>query len=145
VSPTIEERGRDMLKRFAEGLSVLRTPGHFIAVFWWTLLHWLLQPLAFWLGFKAMGINVSWSATLFVQGLIVVGVALPSAPGYFGLFETAAVISLGLYGIDESAAVAWALVFHVVTFIPITLIGAYYFAKLGLTMGEIGQAGGEPS
>jgi hypothetical protein len=145
VSPTIEERGRDMLKRFAEGLSVLRTPGHFIAVFWWTLLHWLLQPLAFWLGFKAMGIDVSWSATLFVQGLIVVGVALPSAPGYFGLFETAAVISLGLYGIDESAAVAWALVFHVVTFIPITLIGAYYFAKLGLTMGEIGQAGGEPS
>jgi uncharacterized membrane protein YbhN (UPF0104 family) len=92
-----------------------------------------------------MGIDVSWSATLFVQGLIVVGVALPSAPGYFGLFETAAVISLGLYGIDESAAVAWALVFHVVTFIPITLIGAYYFAKLGLTMGEIGQAGGEPS
>jgi uncharacterized protein (TIRG00374 family) len=145
VSPTIEERGRDMLKRFAEGLSVLRTPGHFIAVFWWTLLHWLLQPLAFWLGFKAMGIDVSWSATLFVQGLIVVGVALPSAPGYFGLFETAAVISLGLYGIDESAAVAWALVFHVVTFIPITLIGAYYFAKLGLTMGEIGQAGGDPS
>jgi uncharacterized protein (TIRG00374 family) len=145
VSPTIEERGRDMLKRFAEGLSVLRTPGHFIAVFWWTLLHWLLQPLAFWLGFKAMGIDVSWSATLFVQGLIVVGVSLPSAPGYFGLFETAAVISLGLYGIDESAAVAWALVFHVVTFIPITLIGAYYFAKLGLTMGEIGQAGGEPS
>jgi uncharacterized protein (TIRG00374 family) len=144
VSPTIEERGRDMLKRFAEGLSVLRTPTHFIAVFWWTLLHWLLQPLAFWLGFKALGIDVSWSATLFVQGLIVVGVALPSAPGYFGLFETAAVISLGLYGIDESAAVAWALVFHVVTFIPITLIGAYYFAKLGLTMGEIGQAGGEP-
>jgi hypothetical protein len=143
VSPTIEERGRDMLKRFAEGLSVLRTPGHFIAVFWWTLLHWLLQPLAFWLGFKALGIDVSWSATLFVQGLIVIGVSLPSAPGFFGLFESAAVISLGLYGIGESAAIAWALVFHVVTFIPITLMGAYYFAKLGLTMGEIGSAGRE--
>jgi len=141
VSPTIEERGRDMLKRFAEGLSVLRTPVHFIAVFWWTLLHWLLQPLAFWLGFKALGINVSWSATLFVQGLIVMGVSLPSAPGFFGLFESAAVLSLGLYGIGESAAIAWALVFHVVTFIPITLIGAYYFAKLGLTMSDIGSAG----
>ncbi|MGE5101826.1 MAG: lysylphosphatidylglycerol synthase transmembrane domain-containing protein [Deltaproteobacteria bacterium] len=145
VSPTIEERGRDMLKRFADGLSVLRTPGHFIAVFWWTLLHWLVQPLAFWLGLRALGIDVSWSATLFVQGLIVVGVSLPSAPGYFGLFESAAVISLGLYGITESAAIAWALVFHVVTFIPITLIGAYYFAKLGLTMGEIGTAGREPA
>jgi hypothetical protein len=36
-------------------------------------------------------------------------------------------------------------VFHVVTFIPITLMGAYYFAKLGLTMGEIGSAGRGPA
>jgi len=141
VSPSIEARGRDMLQRFSEGLSVLRTPGHFIAVFWWTLLHWLLQPLAFWLGFKAMGIDVPWSATLFVQGVVVIWVALPSAPAFVGLFEGAAVVALGLYGIAESAALTWALVFHVVTFIPITLIGAYYFARLGLTMGEIGAAG----
>lgn len=141
VSPTIEARGREMLQRFSDGLSVLRTPGHFIAVFWWTLLHWLLQPLAFWLGFQAMGIDVPWSATLFVQGLVVIWVALPSAPAFVGLFEGAAVVALGLYGISESAALTWALVFHVVTFIPITLIGAYYFARLGLTMGEIGAAG----
>jgi glycosyltransferase 2 family protein len=141
VSPSIEARGRDMLQRFSEGLSVLRTPGHFIAVFWWTLLHWLLQPLAFWLGFKAMGIDVPLSATLFVQGVVVIWVALPSAPAFVGLFEGASVVALGLYGITESAALTWALVFHVVTFIPITLIGAYYFARLGLTMGEIGAAG----
>lgn len=141
VSPSIEARGRDMLRRFADGLSVLRTPAHFIAVFWWTLLHWLLQPLAFWLGFKAMGIDVPWSATLFVQGIVVIWVALPSAPAFVGLFEGASVVALGLYGINESAALTWALVFHVLTFIPITLIGAYYFARLGLTMGEIGAAG----
>jgi uncharacterized protein (TIRG00374 family) len=145
VSPTIEARGRDMLQRFADGLSVLRTPAHFVAVFWWTLLHWLLQPFAFWLGFKAFGIDVSWSATLFVQGLIVIWVALPSAPAFVGLFEGAAVVALGLYGVSESAAITWALVFHVVTFIPITLMGAYYFARLGLTMGEIGSAGRDPT
>ncbi len=142
VSPSVESRGSDMLRRFAEGLSVLRTPTHFLAVLWWTLLHWLLQPLGFWLGFKAVGIDVPWSAALFVQGLIVVGVSLPSAPGFFGLFESAAVLALGLYGVGESAAVTWAIVFHVASFIPITLIGAYYFARLGLTMGDIGSATG---
>src|SRR5215211_4075819 len=71
VSPTLEAKGSEMLRRFAEGLSVLRHPGHFIAVFLWTLLHWLLQPVAFWLGFRAFGIDVPWSATLLVQGVIV--------------------------------------------------------------------------
>jgi hypothetical protein len=140
VSPTIEARGGEMLRRFSAGLSVLRTPGHFIAVFWWTLLHWLLQPLAFWLGFKALGINVPVSATLFVQGVIVIGVALPSAPGFVGVFEGFAALALGVYGITQAQALAWAVVFHVAAFIPITLIGAYYFLRLGLHLGDIGSA-----
>src|SRR5581483_2711439 len=94
VAPPLEQRGVEMLRRFADGLSVLRSPGHFIAVLWWTLLHWLLQPVAFWLALKALGIDVPWPATLFMQGVIVMAVALPSAPGFFGLFEIGATVAL---------------------------------------------------
>lgn len=145
VSPAIEARGSDMLRRFSHGLSVLKTPGHFVAVFWWALLLWLLQPVAFWLGFKAVGIEVPWAATLFVQGVIVVGVALPSAPGFVGLFEGAAALALGLYGVGQEQAIAWAIVFHVASYIPITLIGAYYFLRMGLRLGDIGTAASEAS
>ena len=141
VSPAIEARGATMLRRFAEGLSVLRSPGHFIAVFLWTLLHWLLQPVAFWLGFRALGIDVPWSATLFVQGVIVMLVALPGVPGFFGQFELGATIGLALYGVSQSTASTWALVFHVASFIPITLIGAYYSTRLGLSMGDMKSVG----
>ncbi len=141
VSPVVERRGSEMLRRFADGLSVLRNPKHFIAVFFWTLLHWLLQPLAFWLGFKAFGIDVPWEATLFVQGIIVLAVALPSSPGFVGLFERAGQASLAVYGIDGTTAGTWAVVFHVASAIPITLIGAYYFLRAGISMGDIASAG----
>lgn len=140
VSPSLEARGSEMLRRFADGLSVLKTPKHFLAVLWWTVLHWVLQPFAFWIGLKAFGIDVPWAATLFVQGLIVIGVAIPSVPGYFGPFEIAAIAALGLYGVDKADAATWALVYHVLSLIPITLIGVYYFARMGLTMNAIGSA-----
>lgn len=140
VSKTLETKGGEMLRRFADGLSVLRNPGHFLAVFWWTLLHWLVQPFAFWLGFKAFGIDVPILVTLFVQGVIVIVVALPSTPGFIGLFELAAVGSLAAYGVDQTIAGTWAMVFHLLSYIPITLFGAYYFARAGMTMGEIGSA-----
>jgi uncharacterized protein (TIRG00374 family) len=140
VSPALERRGSEMLRRFADGLSVLRNPKHFAAVFFWTLLHWLLQPLAFWLGFQAFGIDVPFAATLFVQGVIVVAVALPSTPGFVGLFEGGAVAGLAVYGVSQTAAGTWALVFHVLSFIPITLIGAYYSARAGLTMDAVSTA-----
>jgi glycosyltransferase 2 family protein len=143
VSPAVEVRGAEMLRSFAHGLSILKSPAHFAAVFWWTLLHWLLQPVAFWIGFKAVGIEVPFLAALLVQGAIVIGVSVPSSPGFFGLFETAAAIGLGVYGISETAAATWAVVFHVASFIPITVIGAYYFARAGITIGDIGTAGRE--
>ena len=137
VSPTIERRGAEMLARFSEGLSVLRTPGHFVAVFGWTLAHWLVQPLAFWLAFLAVGVHVPLAATLIVQGVIVILVALPSAPGFFGAFEAGAAIGLSLYNVGQSEAATWALLFHIASFIPITLIGAYYAAKLGFSVGDM--------
>jgi hypothetical protein len=141
VAPSFEERGRAILKDFANGLSVLRSPARFVAVLWWTLLHWLLNAFAFWLGFQAVGIPSPFAAALVVQGIIAVAVALPSSPGFFGLFESGGKFGLGLYGVPSSLAVTWAIGFHILSFIPITLIGTYYFLRLGFSFDEIRHAG----
>ncbi len=140
ISPRLEQRGGDILRTFLSGLGVLRRPALFAEVLWWTLLHWLLNAFAFWLGFLAVGIDAPFSAALFLQGLIAIGVALPSAPGFFGIFELFAKAGLTIYGVPEDLAVAWAISFHFLSFIPITVIGAWYFVRLGLHMREIGAA-----
>lgn len=137
VFPRIEQRGREILRSFLSGLGVLRRPALFVEVVWWTLLHWLLNAVAFWIGFLAVGIDAPFSAALFLQGLIAIGVALPSAPGFFGIFELFAKAGLTIYGVREDLAVAWAFSFHFLSFIPITLIGAWYFVRLGLHMRDI--------
>ena len=141
VAPRFEEAGRNALFAFAAGLSVLRSPRRFAEVLLWTLLHWLVNALAFWLGFKAVGLDAPYSAALFLQSLIAIGVALPAAPGFFGVFEKFAQVGLaGVYGFDETRAVSWAIGFHLLSFIPITVIGAWYFLRTGLTMGELKAA-----
>ena len=134
------ERGRAALLSFADGLAVLRHPRLFASVFAWTVAHWLLNALAFWVGFQAVGVDAPYSAALMLQGIIAMGVAVPSAPGYWGAFEAFAIVGLGLYGISEEAAVTWAIAYHVVSFIPITIIGAIYLARLRLGLGELRTA-----
>jgi uncharacterized protein (TIRG00374 family) len=137
VAPRFEERGRVLLRSFAEGLSVLRHPGRFFIVFCWALALWVAQALGFWAGFRSFGIDVPVAAAFFVQGLIVIGVAAPSTPGFFGLFEFAALTGLRLYGVNDDLAVAWAFSFHIVSLIPITLIGLYYLVRSGMKLGEL--------
>lgn len=140
VAPRFEQRGADVLLAFASGLSVLRSPRRFVAVLLWTVAHWMVNALAWWIACMAVGIAVPFSAMFVLQGLIAIGVAIPSAPGFFGVFEALGREGLGLYGIDPTLAVTWAIGYHLLSFIPITLMGAYYFARLGLHFRDIGRA-----
>jgi hypothetical protein len=140
LAPKLEARGRDALIALSNGLSVLRSPRRFVVVLLWTIAHWMLNALAFWIAFKAVGVTAPFSAALFLQGLIAIGVAVPQAPGFFGVFETIGKVGLGLYGVPADAAVTWAIGFHALSYVPITLIGAWYFLRAGLSIGEIGGA-----
>jgi glycosyltransferase 2 family protein len=131
-APRFVTRGSEIIHSFSQGLGVLRSPTRFIAVFFWAIVHWLVNALAFWLGFKAVGIDVPFSAANFLQGIIAIGVALPSSPGFFGVFEAASRVGLEVYSVPGRQAVSWAIGFHVLSFIPITVMGLYYFARLGL-------------
>ncbi|HEU4748673.1 MAG TPA: lysylphosphatidylglycerol synthase transmembrane domain-containing protein [Gemmatimonadaceae bacterium] len=137
ISPRMAERGERLLRTFITGLSVLRSPGRFTAVLGWTLAHWLLNALSFWLAFRAVGITAPFSAAFFLQAFIALGTAVPALPGFFGVFEYMSVQGLGVYGVEQQLAATWAIGFHILSFIPITLIGVYYFARLGMKMSEL--------
>ena len=137
VSPAVEDRGRRVLQTFVEGLSVLKQPQHFLAVLGWTLAHWLLNAVGIWLSFRAVGITAPFSASLFLQAFIALGTAVPALPGFFGVFEYMSVQGLAVYGVNQEQAATWAIGYHLLTFIPITLIGAYYFTRLGVRLRDL--------
>ena len=141
IAPRLEERG-DRPSAPLPWLSVLRNGRRFAAVFGWALALWLTNALSFWLGFQAVGITVPYSATLFLQGVVAIGVAVPSAPGFFGVFEVCSIIGLAVYGVPREAAVSWAIGYHILSYLPITGIGIWYFARLGLHLRDLGGADG---
>jgi uncharacterized protein (TIRG00374 family) len=141
VSPTIEQRGRQVLQTFINGLSVLRSPARFATVFGWSIAHWVLNAFGMWLAFKAVGIAAPFSAALFIQAFIALGTAVPSAPGFFGVFEYMSIEGLSVYGIGRQQAATWAIGYHLFSFVPITLIGAYYFTRLGVKLRDLQTSG----
>jgi uncharacterized protein (TIRG00374 family) len=145
VAPRFEPKVRALLEGFVSGLHVLRSPKLLAEVFFWTVLHWLCNAFAFWLGFQALRINAPFSAGLLLQGLIAIGVALPSTPGFFGLFEAVGKAGLAVYGVKNTDAVSWVIGFHVLTFIPITIMGVVYLARMKLHLSDLRSATKAPS
>ncbi len=145
VVPTWEPKVAVFVEHATAGLAVLRSPSRFARVVLWTVVHWLTNALAFWIAFRAVGITAAFSSALFLQGLIAIGVAIPSSPGFFGVFEASAKVGLQIYGVPAALAVTWAVGFHLLSFIPITALGAFYFSRLGLSLREMRATAGRPA
>lgn len=135
--PHFADRLVALVEHAIGGLAVLRDSRRFLAVLWWATLHWLVHALALWIGFRAVGLDAPFSAALFLQGVLGFAVALPSSPGFVGVFEKAAQVGLGVYGVSSALALSWAIGYHVLSFIPITAIGVVYLARLGISFGDI--------
>lgn len=127
-----------LARNFIEGLSILRAPRDFARVVVWSFVLWLLNAVAFYTGFLAFHMDsLPFTSALLLQGIVAIGVAIPSSPGFFGLFEYASRAGLGLYSVPAASAVSFAVGIHLGWFVPITVIGLWTLARANLSLADL--------
>ena len=131
----------ETLVSFLDSLAIMRDPKLLGLALAWTIFFWAWHASSFWLGMLAFGIDTGFVSAVFVTAAVGWGVALPSAPGFFGTFHYAASFALiAIYGVSADQSLAFAFGYHFGGWIPITLIGFYYAWKMGLSLGEVRTA-----
>ncbi len=118
------ERLERTLDELTHGLSGLRHPRLALEAFVWTLAAWLMTALCAYLVALAFHLHLPFACGVLVAVAIGLGMILPSPPAAVGVFEGAALIALEAYGVSHSAALPYAVVLHLVNFIPFVLVGA---------------------
>jgi hypothetical protein len=131
----------DALEAFLAGAGILRNARLLIESIAWTIFLWLVNALSFYVAFLAFDIQLSFTAALFFQSCLAFAVSVPSAPGFWGLYEGAArVVLSGLWGIEASKVLGFALGFHIAGFLPVTLIGLWYAWRLGFSLRRVAHS-----
>jgi glycosyltransferase 2 family protein len=118
------ERFERTVDELTHGLSGLRHPWLAIEAFVWTLAAWLMTALCAYLVTLAFHLHLPFACGVLVAVAIGLSMILPSAPAAVGVFEGAALIALEAYGVSHSAALPYAVVLHLVNFIPFVVVGA---------------------
>lgn len=138
LSPSLTERTVGILASFIRGLGALHDPWVFARALLWSAAVWLCIAASVWIGLLAFGIREpGFIGAMFVQAVIAFAVAIPSSPGFFGPFEAAARVALGAYGVDSVRIVSFATGYHILTFIPVTVLGIWYLYRLGIRWSEV--------
>lgn len=120
--------------QFASGTDCLRSPRLWVAILGWTALAWVLALVTVWLGGQALGIPLGLAQVAFLVAVTSTGQAVPSSPGYVGVYHAAAVLALTALGIDTTSALAIAVVTHAFTYgtLVVTGLAALWLGGYGL-------------
>jgi glycosyltransferase 2 family protein len=112
-----------IVRAFVGGLGALKDVRLFGLSIFISVLIWLGYALSVFIMGLAMDINLTVFQSFVVLLIVTILLTLPSTPGFLGAMELGIKLGLVLFGIDESRALAFALVYHVTQYIPITLAG----------------------
>jgi len=122
------------------GLQGIRTPAHAVRIAAWTVAVWLLPALSAWTMLRAVHLDLPLVAGWVVLAFVGLGISVPSAPGYLGVWHFAARLALDIFGVAPATAVAYALIYHASAAVPIVLVGWLYLLREQLDLGEARRA-----
>jgi hypothetical protein len=135
-----------MLRRFGEGLGALRGGRHLVWIAVHTVIVWfVLCAIPIVAAFLSLGMELGpplqvLGAAWTTQAAVGVAVALPSAPGFFGIFHSACKFALLRFGAEPETAVAAGTLIHGVMWLTLTGLGLAVLRLRRTSLGELDEA-----
>ena len=135
--PPIRAPFLDLFDGFVVGLGSSRDRRALLTAGVLSVLMWLNGAMAIWFLFQAFGFALPFAAACFTGVAIALTVALPQAPGFIGVFHVAIEKTMVLWGMPDNESKSFALIFWVVSFVPVTVVGMMAMWREGLSLSAV--------
>ncbi len=124
-SDLVREKIFPRIVSILDGLAVLKQPKKFLRSLFWIVISWICWTSLIFFGINKLSSQTPVWWAIFTQGMLALGIALPSAPAGLGVYEGTMVAALSIFGFDQNSSLSLALVLHFTQIIITTAIGIY--------------------
>ena len=116
----------ELIHHFIDGFQVITDIKILLYLFFLSALVWLVDVLAIYMLLLAFGFNLPAIASFVVMIFLIVGIAIPTAPGYLGTWHLACVRGVMLFGLAEAEALSFAVVYHFLSMAIVLVLGVIF-------------------
>lgn len=126
-----------VLEGGAQGLAAIRDIRLVTAMLMISLVKWALNGFIMLLSLWAFQIPATAAHAMVLMGAVAFAVAIPAAPGFFGVIQ-AVYIEVGkLFGFAPPVMLAASIFYHLAQYIPVTATGLICFFWSGLKLNQV--------
>ncbi|MHC4792101.1 MAG: lysylphosphatidylglycerol synthase transmembrane domain-containing protein [Planctomycetota bacterium] len=130
-----------MLDNIAAGFVLLKQPMRVAVCLLFSIVIWALHAFSYYIfALGCPGIALTFFELAAVMIIICFFIALPSAPGYWGLWEAGGVFAMLLFGVSFKEAAGFTLANHAIQLIPVILVGLVSALITGVNIWQVSFA-----
>ncbi len=112
------------IDNFASGFALIKHPKLIGLCVLISTAIWVLAALSYYImALGCPGINLSFLEIFAMMIIICFFIALPSAPGFWGLWEAGGIFALAIFGVTEEIAAGYTLANHAIQLFPVIIVG----------------------
>jgi len=112
------------MDRFSVGFDLIKSPGRLFSTAGLTVAIWCIQAFSYQVfSYGCPNIDLTYFQMFVVMVVICFSIALPSVPGFWGLWEAAGVFSMSIFGIAAADAAGYTLTNHALQIFPVIVVG----------------------
>jgi uncharacterized protein (TIRG00374 family) len=137
ISKRLSHKTDEILMSFIAGFDILKGKKQIALILFYSFSIWTIYAVLTLLVFISFNFNLPVYAPFLLTVILTFGVMIPSSPGYVGTYQYFCIMGLALWGIKESDALGFSLVYHASQYIPVTSLGLFYLWKENISLKEI--------
>jgi glycosyltransferase 2 family protein len=134
--PLVQKQVVPRIGSLLSGISVLRKPSQFFLSFFWIAISWGIWVVIYWVMLLTIAPEAPLWWAAFVNAVLAMGVAIPSAPSALGVFEASIVAALTLLGAAEGA-LGYAILVHLFQVAVTAVFGLWALMQEGRSLSTI--------
>jgi hypothetical protein len=123
---------RATIRRLVDAVQAMNSPRVWLRSLAWSVLSDVSDVMMIGLVLAAVGVSLSPATWVVIYAAINLVLLAPTTPAQLGVLEVGAVAALRAFGVEEHAALAFALLYHAAHVIPPTVAGALLMMRLDL-------------
>lgn len=115
-----------LIHHFIEGFRIMVDPALLLMGTLCSIVIWLVDVLIIYLLFLASNLPLPVSAAFVLMIILIIGIAIPTAPGFIGNWHYSCILGLGLFGIAKTDALTFAIIYHALSTGIVVLLGLIF-------------------
>lgn len=116
----------ETIQRFVDGFKVIANCRYLLLAGLFSVLFWLIDALSIYLLLRAFHLELPLISAFVIMLILLVGIVIPTAPGFIGNWHFACVVGLSLFDVPKAEALSFAIVYHFITMVVIIGLGLVY-------------------